>query len=733
MKPFKCWVGGFSLLLIACTIALATQSAIGQAAGGDQTPSGQTPSTVLGVDCSRIAELGIDRQANLRAAAIRVGCGLEPPGKPDTVPPAPGAAPPAAAPANSNTITGTETYPKVTQSESTVWSSNGAIVVVNYNDSATSPGNYSGVSRSIDGGATFTRLLPAPFASGHGTNYGDPILVFNARLQRWFAGDLATGCGGFGIGLWTSADGLAWSVGACAHNGTNDDRQSMWVDNNPASLFDGRMYISWNDFGAGQNIYVTHSDDGANWSAPVRLSATFVRNVQITGGPDGTVFVAGMNEGGGGLSNRTNLIYRSTDGGNSWTGITMGASFAPPGDSVCASNSYFAKISPIWRHMGWGQPGVGPGGVVHYAYAGKGVNAGDTGDIYYTRSTNNGSTWSAPILLNTDQAGGRTGAQWMPSLSVTADGHVHVYWYDRRNTTDGQNYEVWGRQSADNGATWSPDEAVSSVLIAQPEQPDGNVQACYAGDYNYATAFGSTHFATWTDGRVAVSGHPQQDVFFAAVTASQPTPDFSVSLNPASLTIPPGGSDTSTATVTSTGGFSSAVDLACSSQPAGVTCSFATNPVTPPPDGTASSGLTINVDAAVPAGNYTFAVTGTSGATTRTATINLQVATTGGGDFTLTCSPSNFNVVTSFSKTSKCTVHSLNGFNSSVSFSCSGQPSGAACSFDPVSVTPPPGGTAATTLTLTGNAVTPDQYSFQAVGTSGALVRTESISLRVRP
>ena len=55
-------------------------------------------------------------------------------------------------------------------------------------------------------------------------------------------------------------------------------------------------------------------------------------------------------------------------------------------------------MNPIIRHMGWGQPAVGPNGVVHYAYAGKGSLS--TGDIYYVRSTDNGSTWSTPIVLN---------------------------------------------------------------------------------------------------------------------------------------------------------------------------------------------------------------------------------------------------------------------------------------------------------------------------------------------
>src|SRR5437867_11208297 len=98
----------------------------------------------------------------------------------------------------------------------------------------------------------------------------------------------------------------------------------MSVVNNSASPFYGRMYISWNDFAAGQLVFVTYSDNGTTWAAPVQVNtgSVFIRNVQLTGGADGTVLVAGMDEGGGGLSPRTNLIYRSTDGGNSWTQIT---------------------------------------------------------------------------------------------------------------------------------------------------------------------------------------------------------------------------------------------------------------------------------------------------------------------------------------------------------------------------------------------------------------------------
>jgi hypothetical protein len=69
---------------------------------------------------SQIQQLGIDKQANLHAAAIRVGCGLEAAGSPTAA--AGSAAPmaPPAIPGNVNTVTGPETYPHVTQSESMV-------------------------------------------------------------------------------------------------------------------------------------------------------------------------------------------------------------------------------------------------------------------------------------------------------------------------------------------------------------------------------------------------------------------------------------------------------------------------------------------------------------------------------------------------------------------------------------------------------------------------------------
>src|SRR5438034_5423547 len=319
-----------------------------------------------GFDCSQIHEKGIDKMENFRAGAIMIACG-EAEG---------GSAAGTGTSANSifsrliqkllpeplfiggsdvDVILPDASFPKVTQSESMAWGGPNNTWVVNYNDSRTSNSCYSGLSYSTDNGATWH--ASQPLCSGHGTNYGDPIVVYNARLGMWLAGDLATGCGGQGIGLWTSPDGITWTTGACAHNGGSDDRESMWVDNNLASPFYGRMYISYNDFAIGGGaLYVTYSDNGTTWIV-VQLNPGFIRDIQVTGDLQGggNVYVATMNEGGGGLTTRQNVMYRSTNGGVTWTSVNAGPSFQAPGRTTCTANSYFACMfgTNNWRHMGW--------------------------------------------------------------------------------------------------------------------------------------------------------------------------------------------------------------------------------------------------------------------------------------------------------------------------------------------------------------------------------------------
>jgi len=522
-----------------------------------------------GFDCSTIPEKGIDKQENLRAGLIMIACGEAEGGS--------------ASPAERFSqfvqnllptplfIGGTDVdvilpdaaFPKVTQSESMEWGGPNNTWVVNYNDSRTSGGCYSGLSYSTDNGVTWH--ASQPLCSGHGTNFGDPIVVYNARLGMWFAGDLATGCGGQGIGLWTSTNGVTWATGACAHNGGSDDRESMWVDNNPASPLYGRMYISYNDFNIGGGaLYVVYSDDGTTWTA-VQLNPGFIRDVQITGDLQGSgrVYVATMNEGGGGLTTRQNVMYRSTNGGVSWTSVNVGPALQGPGR---ATSGYFAlAFSTIWRHMGWGQPAANGSNVfLDWAACGSGGNtvcssAADHGDIWFIRSTDAGLTWGTPVKLNTDSG---TAMQWQPSLAVTQSGTIFASWYDQREVNGGadlnctvgsssQNcYRRWGRVSLDNGATWQANDMVGRALSPLPAQPDSAVQATYEGDYDYHSSLGTTAIGGWTDGRTIISGNSQQDVFVNLVQGG-PTPTATPIATP-TATVPPSPTPTATAASTPT-------------------------------------------------------------------------------------------------------------------------------------------------------------------------------------
>src|SRR5205823_10572410 len=100
-------------------------------------------------------------------------------------------------------VTGTETSPNVTQSETFTQGNpdNPLQIVVAYNDSRGrnfSPINISGASVSTDGGVTFDRLTKANGQSPFDNTSGDPVVFYNRPTSTWFTVWLDGGCGGLG-------------------------------------------------------------------------------------------------------------------------------------------------------------------------------------------------------------------------------------------------------------------------------------------------------------------------------------------------------------------------------------------------------------------------------------------------------------------------------------------------------------------------------------------------------
>ena len=111
------------------------------------------------------------------------------------------------------------------------------------------------------------------------------------------------------------------------------------------------------------------------------------------------------------------------------------------------------------------------------------------------------------------------------------------------------------------------------------------------------------------------------------VVSGAPPPDFGMTVSPSQVSIPLGQCGNFTITVTSMYGFNSPVNLTLSGVPEHVSHQFSSNPITPPPNGMASSTLKICVASNTAPGSYTVTVTGTSGPLVHTATAALAVPT----------------------------------------------------------------------------------------------------------
>jgi uncharacterized protein (TIGR03118 family) len=69
-------------------------------------------------------------------------------------------------------------------------------------------------------------------------------------------------------------------------------------------------------------------------------------------------------------------------------------------------------------------------------------------------------------------------------------------------------------------------------------------------------------------------------------------------------------------------------------------------------------------------------------------------------DFSISASPATMTISAGHTAMFTVTLGGLNGFNSAVTLSCSGQPVNSSCSFSPISVTPASGGTATSMLNI---------------------------------
>ncbi len=318
----------------------------------------------------------------------------------------------------------------------------------------------------------------------------------------------------------------------------------------------------------------------------------------------------------------------------------------------------------------------------------------------------------------------------VPDVSYNADPNSGVYVYDAAN---GGWYEVGGTSAG------APQWAGAIALANQSRSTGvaGNPDVYTAGGtapaINSANIFDVTSGSNGSDtDDQAVTGYdlvtglgsPVATGLVPALVALAPlSPDFSISLTPASQAVTPGGATSYTVNIGSLAGFSGAVSLTVSGLPTDATVSLTANPVTAP--GTS----TLSITAGASTGTFTITVTGTSGSLTHTATATLII---GNPDFSIAASPASASVRHGKSTSYTVTVTPSGGFTGTVGLNATVSPAvsgGPRLSFNPQQIT---GGSGTSRLSVSTSQSTPrTTYTITITGTSGSTQHSASVSLQV--
>jgi hypothetical protein len=453
------------------------------------------------------------------ALVVATPAGAKPKGKP----PASG---PRAAPFTANALVSANAGSLArTQAEPSIASDplNRGVMVTGYADSVTD--NFPGVSRSTDGGKSWKAptggaLLPSPPGLSWGDRRSAGHVAAGDSALAWGTGDTvyfatlgnqdntnpptAGVCSVGGLYVYRSVDGgNTWTLPAGGPAAPNTqtiftDRDHIAADSNPASSHAGTIYLVWSDdvysgcpqnFGTNfvnrQIMFSRSTDGGANWSTPMSLGSGCLEAAIPAVGADGSVYVAWFDCASGDRE----LVRKSTDGG---------VSFSP---AVAAGSGLIRCPNPLPGasfRVNEAAPTIAtdPTDAARVFVAWSSCTPTAQADVFFSRSTDGGATWSPTPLRVNDDGANNPRDQFFPAITVDDLGVVRAMWGDDRLdlvNPGGHNYDIFGAASTDHGASFGPNVRVTT----QSSNPDAG-GTTFIGDYNGIAPCGT---AVWGDTR----------------------------------------------------------------------------------------------------------------------------------------------------------------------------------------------------------------------------------------
>ena len=346
---------------------------------------------------------------------------------------------------------------------------------------------------SSNGGTTWTQNN---MTSSLGV-WGDPCLIYDGLGNLFYAHLSNPPSPGYWIDrivVQKSTDnGATWNQGAGIgfNSPKNQDKEWLAVDlqDNPYKNFIYATWTEFDDYGSSSSLdssrilFSRSTDNGNTWSMPARVSDKggncidgdlTIEGAVPTVGTNGEIYTA--------WSGPLGIMFdKSTNGGLSWGNDIFvspqpgGWDFDVPGISrcnglpitVCDTSRTFSRGN---IYVLWGDQRLGT----------------DNSDVFISKSTNSGNTWSPALKVNNDNT---TRHQFFPWLTIDqTTGHLFVVFYDRRNTT-GLATDVYMAKSVDGG------ESFENFKVSQSSfTPTASI---FFGDYTNIAAFNRNIYPIW--------------------------------------------------------------------------------------------------------------------------------------------------------------------------------------------------------------------------------------------
>lgn len=387
--------------------------------------------------------------------------------------------------------------------------------------------NFVGFGRSLDGGASFTDLGAVPNSSiGSG---GEPVLARDATSGAIYLATIP-----FALldelPVFKSTDGGAtFSAPVNAAPGLAGDVQDKpWiaVDNSPGAG-QGNLYVAWRHFSGvnAEGIRVSKSIDGGATFVPTStlvagVGSGTVQGPQIVVQPDHSVVVFWLDQSADFFTPNIIKTARSTDQGTTFT------SPLPVATLVVTETNGDLKLNGGFRTNSFPRAAVNPVTGDLYVVFNDNPAGVDQADVYFTQSTDDGATWSAPVRINDDAT---TNDQYFPAIAVSPDGaRLAIAWYDRRLDADNRLIDRFGAVASISGSTvtFSPNFRITThsfpvVIGVDPAASD----PLYMGDYDMLAADNAGFYTAWGDNRdqsLAAPNRKNANVRFAQLPATGP-------------------------------------------------------------------------------------------------------------------------------------------------------------------------------------------------------------------